>query len=140
MCEWLSMRPGVTNFPEPSITMASAGASTVAPTPAIFPSRKRIAPFTTRGPTAVNIVTFRITVGRDGSGVYVLGNGSASGDESAPDPAPPCALVSGAGVLGVVGVRAAVLPEAQAAVAMSTRMANRVTSEDLRLWVGYARE
>jgi hypothetical protein len=32
------------------------------------------------------IVTFRITVGDDGKGVYVLGNGSASGTDSAPSP------------------------------------------------------
>src|SRR5687767_4859521 len=89
MCECVSTIPGVTNLPAPSITIASAGASTDAPTAAILPSRSRIAPFTMRGPTAVQMVTFRMTVARDGNGVYVLGNGSASGAERAPDPVAP---------------------------------------------------
>ena len=42
---WLSMRPGVTYFPAPSMTTALAGASTVAPMAAILPSRISTAPF-----------------------------------------------------------------------------------------------
>ena len=50
-CECVSMRPGVTNLPVPSITTASAGASTVAPTATILPSRtaRRRADQRTRG-------------------------------------------------------------------------------------------
>jgi hypothetical protein len=80
----------------------------------------------------VKIVTFRMTVGRDGKGVYVLGNGSASGAERAPDPAAPGAPVSVDGVLGVDGDRAVVPPEAHAVVAASARITNRVTSVALR--------
>src|SRR5690348_8583542 len=83
----MSMIPGVTNLPVPSMTTASAGASTDAPTAAIFPSRSRIAPLWTAGPAAVRIVTLRMTVGFDGRGWYVLGNGSAFGVEVAPSPA-----------------------------------------------------
>src|SRR5688572_28112110 len=82
------MIPGVRYFPAPSITSASAGASTVAPTAAIFPFCMRIAPFLIKGPAAVRMLTFRITVIRDGKGTYVLGNGSALGAEVAPRPIP----------------------------------------------------
>jgi hypothetical protein len=63
------MSPGVTYFPWPSMTIASAGAFTLAPTAATLPSTMRTAPFRMRGPAAVRIFTFRMTVGRDGNGV-----------------------------------------------------------------------
>ncbi len=100
------MNPGVTNFPPPSITTASAGAVTLAPTDSIFPSLRRIAPFVMRGPAAVRIVTFLMTVVFDGKGLYVLGNGSALGVDSAPRPAVVvleslrCALSPGADTFG----------------------------------------
>ena len=62
------MIPGVTYLPAPSITSASAGELTVAPTAAIFPFWSRIAPFRIRGPAAVRMLTLRITVVRDGKG------------------------------------------------------------------------
>src|SRR4051812_3804561 len=80
------MMPGVTYLPAPSMTTAPAGAFTVAPTATTLPSWSRIAPFVMVGPAAVMMVTFRITVGRDAKGVYVLGNGSAFGRLSAPRP------------------------------------------------------
>src|ERR1700694_2694085 len=80
------MMPGVTYFPAPSITNASAGALTVTPTAAIFPFCIRIAPFLISGPAAVKMLTFLITVVRAGNGTYVLGNGSALGAEVAPRP------------------------------------------------------
>src|SRR5687767_537387 len=80
--------PGVMYFPAPSITTASAGASTVAPTAAIFPFCMRIAPFLISGPAAVRMLTLRISVVRDGNGAYVLGNGSAFGADIAPRPTP----------------------------------------------------
>jgi hypothetical protein len=79
------------------------------------------------------MVTLRITVGREGKAVYVLGNGSASGEESAPKPVAPGTLVSRAGVVVVVGVRVVEPPEAQAVVATRARIANRLTSGDLRV-------
>src|SRR5688500_5555870 len=66
--ECVSMRPGVTNFPVPSMTTASAGASTVAPTAAIFPSRSSTEPLLIDGPAAVRIVAFRMTVTGEGNG------------------------------------------------------------------------
>ena len=86
MCECTSMIPGVTYFPVPSITNASAGATIFVPTAAIFPSRNRIDPFAIVGPAAVNIVAFRISVVRRGKGLYVLGNGSAFGRDVPPGP------------------------------------------------------
>src|SRR5256885_14383543 len=80
------MMPGVTYLPAPSITSASAGAFTVAPTAAIFPFCITVAPFLISGPAAVRMLTLRMTVVRDGNGVYVLGNGSALGVEVAPRP------------------------------------------------------
>ena len=44
------MIPGVTNLPPASMTVASAGTSTVAPTATILPSRTRIVPFGIDGP------------------------------------------------------------------------------------------
>src|SRR5688500_5745995 len=82
--ECVSMRPGVTYLPWPSITTASAGASTVCPTATILPSRIRIAPLRTSGPAAVKMCTLRMTVARVVGARYVLGNGSAFGVESAP--------------------------------------------------------
>src|SRR6185503_228791 len=55
-CEWTSIIPGVTYFPVPSITNASAGAFTVVPTATILPSRKSTEPFAIEGPPAVIIV------------------------------------------------------------------------------------
>src|SRR5688500_3679907 len=66
------------------MTTASAGASTVAPTAAIFPSRSSTDPLRIVGPAAVSMVAFLMTVVRDGNGLYVLGNGSAFGADSAP--------------------------------------------------------
>src|SRR5688572_18434465 len=43
-CECVSMRPGVTYFPCPSMTVALAGAVTLAPIAATLPSTSRIAP------------------------------------------------------------------------------------------------
>jgi hypothetical protein len=62
------MIPGVTYFPAPSIANASAGASTVAPTAAIFPFCRRIAPFLIIGPAAVKMLTLRMTVVREENG------------------------------------------------------------------------
>src|ERR1051325_2475516 len=86
MCEWTSMIPGVTYFPVPSITKASAGAVTAVPTATIFPSRSNTEPFASVGPTAVMIVALRINVVRRGKGLYVLGNGLAFGIEAPPAP------------------------------------------------------
>src|SRR5688572_15869829 len=80
------MSPGVTNLPAPSMITASVGAARLAPTPAILPSRRSTAPFWIVGPAAVITVTFRISVVRDGNGRYVLGKGSALGDDTAPAP------------------------------------------------------
>src|SRR5690348_8844091 len=78
------MIPGVRYFPVPSIVTASAGAVTLAPTSRIFPSSRSTAPLRIAGPAAVSIVTFRITVGRDAKGRYVLGNGFALGTDRPP--------------------------------------------------------
>src|SRR5262245_5540312 len=85
-CECVSMIPGVTNLPVPSITRASGGTVTFAPTATIFPSRRTIVPFWMRGPVAVRIVALRIAMGPDGTAWYVLGKGSAFGAERAPAP------------------------------------------------------
>jgi hypothetical protein len=69
MCEWTSMMPGVTYFPVPSITKASAGASIDAPTAAIFPSRKSTDAFAIVGPAAVMTVALRISVVRREDGL-----------------------------------------------------------------------
>src|SRR5438105_6399551 len=96
MCECVSMMPGVRNFPVPSMTTASAGALTLAPTWVILPFVSTTAPFRIVGPAAVRIVTLRMTVVRAANGRYVLGKGSALGDETppAPAPAPPRVAVS----------------------------------------------
>src|SRR2546423_679894 len=86
MCECTSIIPGVTYLPVPSITTASAGAVTDAPTAAIFPSRRSTEPFAIEGPAAVMIVALRIRVVRPGNGLYVLGNGFAFGDDVPPGP------------------------------------------------------
>src|SRR5688572_3488696 len=82
MCECVSISPGVTYLPVPSMTTASAGAFTVAPISTILPSRRRIDPLRIAGPAAVIMVALRMTVGRDGYGTYVLGNGLAFGEDS----------------------------------------------------------
>src|SRR5512132_3566283 len=97
------MTPGVTYFPRPSITSASAGALTVVPTAAIVPSRSSTLPLRIVGPAAVMIVTSRISVAREGGITYVLGNGSALGREIAPAPGgvrPVSARAPAAGVVG----------------------------------------
>src|ERR1051325_10582524 len=86
MCECTSIIPGVTYFPDPSITNASAGAATAVPTAIIFPSRSNTEPFVIVGPAAVMIVALRISVVRRGKGLYVLGNGFAFGIEVPPAP------------------------------------------------------
>src|SRR5690348_7431665 len=92
-CEWTSMIPGVTYFPVPSMTTASLPASCVMRgsfalfvTSTIFPSFITIAPRWIVGPAAVRSVTFLMTVGREGKGLYVLGYGSAFGNDRAPGP------------------------------------------------------
>src|SRR5664279_4469864 len=80
------MNPGVTNLPVPSITTASAGAATLVPTATILPPCISTEPPTMRGPAAVRIVAFLMSVVFDANGLYVLGNGSASGSATAPLP------------------------------------------------------
>src|SRR2546423_13757699 len=115
------MIPGVTYLPAPSITSASAGASTVAPTPGFAPCGMRIAPFLISGPAAVRMLTFRITVVREGKGAYVLGNGSAFGVDIAPRPTSGVAE-SRAGVVVVV-VRAGADAQARTAASAKPRKA-----------------
>lgn len=81
-----------------------------------------------RGPAAVRIVALRMTVGRDGNGEYVLGNGSARGVESAPVAVPRDVAVSAAGVPVVEGARVVAPPDAHADVATTSVIkTNRVT-------------
>src|SRR5688572_31972968 len=80
------MIPGVTYFPAPSITVAPCGMATVGPTATIFPSAIEIMPLVIVGPAAVITLTFRITSGADAKRVYVLGNGSSFGLDTAPRP------------------------------------------------------
>src|SRR6478609_9598475 len=68
MCECVSMMPGVTYLPVPSITSASLGAETDDPTSAILPSRSSTLPLRIVGPAAVRMVTLRMSVVRDGKG------------------------------------------------------------------------
>src|ERR1043166_8157545 len=86
MCDCTSMIPGVTYLPVPSITKASAGASIELPTAAIFLSRRSTDAFVNVGPFAVMMVALRISVVRRVKGLYVLGNGSAFGNEVPPGP------------------------------------------------------
>src|SRR5215213_9127031 len=65
-CECVSMTPGVTNLPVASTTTAPAGASTVCPTAAIFPSTISTWPLGMICPAAVITVPPRISVGCDG--------------------------------------------------------------------------
>ena len=60
--------PGVTHLPVASMTAASAGALTVAPTAATLPFCSRIEPRSMTGPAAVRIVALRMTVVRAASG------------------------------------------------------------------------
>ena len=62
-CEWSSISPGVTYFPVPSTTPASAGASTFSPTATILPSLSRTDPLRISCPVAVMMVAFRISTG-----------------------------------------------------------------------------
>src|SRR3970282_2000740 len=80
------MTPGVTYFPVPSTTWASEGTVTLAPTATILPSRSRMVPLGIAGPVAVRMVALRMATGPDGTGRYVLGNGSAFGADTAPAP------------------------------------------------------
>src|SRR3989304_5754142 len=50
------MMPGITNCPEASMSLASAGIETSVPTAAIFPSRMRTVPFSIVPPVTVRIV------------------------------------------------------------------------------------
>jgi hypothetical protein len=85
------------------MTSASAGALTAVPTAAIFPSRRSTLPFRIVGPAAVMIVTSRISVARVGGAVYVLGNGSALGADTAPAPTGARALSVRAAAVGEAG-------------------------------------
>jgi len=108
MCECVSMMPGVTYLPVPSITTASPGALTFAPTAAILPSRSRTLPFRIVGPAAVRMVTLRMSVVRDGKGLYVLGNGLSFGTDTPPSEAARRAVESVAALrFGVVVVTGA---------------------------------
>src|SRR5436190_4197588 len=80
------MSPGVTTLPVPSMIAASAGASTVAPTAAIRPSRTSTAPSRIDGPAAVITVTLRMTNGCEAGALYVDGNGSSFGRDVPPRP------------------------------------------------------
>src|SRR4051812_21255775 len=70
------MMPGVTYFPVASTTVTPAGASTVAPTAAIFPSTISTWPLGITCPAAVITVPPRMSVGGEGEGRYVLGEGT----------------------------------------------------------------
>ena len=61
--ECSSISPGVTYFPVPSTTTASAGASTFAPTATMRPSLRTIDPLGISWPAAVMIVALRINTG-----------------------------------------------------------------------------
>lgn len=117
------MIPGVTYLPVPSITTASDGAVTEVPTATILPSRSRIDAFCIIGPAAVIIVALRMSVVREGNGVYVLGNGLAFGSESAPVPGRPALSRDDAVEVAVevaveiAGKADALFPEAAGAVA-----------------------
>src|ERR1700716_886229 len=94
----MSMIPGVTYLPRPSIVRtASAGAAMFAPTATILPLRIRIDPLRIAGPAAVKIVAFRISVACDGNRTYVDGYGSANGSETAPGPGVGPGAADGAG-------------------------------------------
>src|SRR3954471_18682644 len=93
------MMPGVTHLPLASITTASAGALTVCPTAATLPSWRRIAPRSITGPAAVRMVALRITVVRDGSGLYVDATTFVTAGA-----APPCCGAGWGGVAGRGGV------------------------------------
>src|ERR1700722_12861388 len=63
MCEWQSIMPGITNLPETSTTVASAGTLTFSPTSAILPSRMRIDPVLSVPLVTVRTVAFCMTIG-----------------------------------------------------------------------------
>jgi hypothetical protein len=63
------------------------------------------------------IVTLRMTVGVDGYGRYVLGNGSALGDDVAPCPGPAAGL---AAVSPLTGAGACLAAAGEQATAAST--------------------
>ena len=67
MCEWVSMSPGVTTRPPPSISTVPDGTRRSWPIAAIFPSRMRRSASLSSRPAAVQIEAFRMTVVRDGS-------------------------------------------------------------------------
>ncbi len=58
MCEWQSIMPGMTNWPAASMTCASFGAFTEAPTSAIFPPLIKIEPCSMVPWLAVKMVAF----------------------------------------------------------------------------------
>ena len=67
----VSMSPGVTTRPAPSISTVPDGTRRSCPIAAIFPSRMRRSASLSSRPAAVQIEAFRMTVVRDGSGSYV---------------------------------------------------------------------
>src|SRR6266542_5673280 len=87
------MIPGVTHLPVPSTTTASAGASTVAPTATMRPSRSRIDPPAISWPVAVMIVALRINTGGLACRWYVEGYCGRA-------PVSPAAACVGAGAAG----------------------------------------
>src|ERR1044071_4829246 len=72
-CGWSSIKPGVTYFPVPSTTTASAGASTFVPSATILPSFSTMEPLGISCPVAVMIVALRMTTGGLGWRAYVDG-------------------------------------------------------------------
>jgi hypothetical protein len=94
----------------------------------------RIAPFLMSGPAAVRILTLRMTVGRDGNGTYVLGNGSASGVEVAPSPTAAAVVSRGVGDWVVCGFAAAQAAAPSRSKQFSARMEKKASGK--MLWVG----
>src|SRR6266550_689901 len=115
-CECVSMIPGVTHLPVPSTTTASeGGASTVAPTATMRPSRSRIDPPAISWPVAVMIVALRISTGGLACRWYVEGYCGRA------PPVSPAAACVGAGAAGPALGRAPA--EAQPAAARASARA-----------------
>ena len=72
-CECTSMTPGVTHLPLPSTRIASAGASRLAPTATMRPSRISTPALSRRVPVPVSTVAPVISTGGEAIGWYVLG-------------------------------------------------------------------
>ncbi len=62
---WVSISPGVTHFPVPSMTVALEGVVTLVPTAKISPSAMTTDAPRSSGPAAVSTVAFRITTGAE---------------------------------------------------------------------------